>query len=213
MPQHRVGSGGEHSVASSMQAQSSGGEHPAAPLGLEWPPLPQTTASMPRSGGSHPVTSLPQALARLRGDDSEEARRIREAETLVKRGNQIEIRKLCTTDAGWGVSRRVSGKKELTTIANHVLTLSRLLQACMHLHHDTRPGLWHAAFGFGAGFGARAGLGARAGFGASFGFGARARFGARRARIGFGTRRSRPRWFQLDGRPPLKPPRTGNQLY
>ena len=47
----------------------------------------------------------------------------------------------------------------LTTIANHVLTLSRLLQACMHLHHDTRPGLWHAAFGFGAGFGARAGLG------------------------------------------------------
>ena len=119
---------------------------------------------MPRSGGSHPVTSLPQALARLRGDDSEEARRIREAETLVKRGNQIEIRKLCTTDAGWGVSRRVSGKnrpdaelkKELKTIANHVLTLSRLLQACMHLHHGTRPGLWHAAFGFGAGFGARA---------------------------------------------------------
>ncbi len=40
--------------------------------------------------------------------------------------------------------------------ANHVLTLSRLLQACMHLHHDTRPGLWHAAFGFDAGFGARA---------------------------------------------------------
>ena len=26
----------------------------------------------------------------------------------------------------------------------------------MHLHHDTRPGLWHAVFGFGAGFGARA---------------------------------------------------------
>ena len=31
----------------------------------------------------------------------------------------------------------------------------------MHLHHDTRPGLWHAVFGFGAGFGARA----RAGLG------------------------------------------------
>ena len=44
----------------------------------------------------------------------------------------------------------------MTTVANHVLTLSRLLQACMHLHHDTRPGLWHAVFGFGAGFGARA---------------------------------------------------------
>ncbi len=146
-PAELSSSGGQHSA---------GGERPVAPLGLEWPPLPQTTASMPRSGGSHPVTSLPQALARLRGDDSEEARRIREAETLVKRGNQIEIRKLCTTDAGWGVSRWVSGKKELTTIANHVLTLSRLLQACMHLHHDTRPGLWHAAFGFGAGFGARA---------------------------------------------------------
>ncbi len=29
----------------------------------------------------------------------------------------------------------------------------------MHLHHDTRPGLWHVVFGFGAGFGARAGLG------------------------------------------------------
>ncbi len=42
--------------------------------------------------------------------------------------------------------------RQLTTIANHVLTLSRLLQACMHLHHDTRPGLWHAAFGFRAGF-------------------------------------------------------------
>ena len=112
MPQHRVGSGGEHSVASSMQAQSSGGEHPAAPLGLEWPPLPQTTASMPRSGGSHPVTSLPQALARLRGDDSEEARRIREAETLVKTGNKSEIRALCTPDAGWGVSLRVSGQEK-----------------------------------------------------------------------------------------------------
>ena len=110
---------------------------------------------------------------------------------------------------------RFSNLGKLTTIAKHVLTLSRLLQACMHLHHDTRPGLWHAAFGFGAGFGARArgAWRARAGFGASFGFGARARFGARRARIGFGARRSRPRWFQLDGRPPLKPPRTGNQLY
>ncbi len=161
-PAELSSSGGQHSA---------GGEHPVAPLGLECPPLPQTTASMPRSGGSHPVTSLLQVQARLRGDDAEEARRIREAAIVV------------------------------TTIANHVLTLSRLLQACMHLHHDTRPGLWHAAFGFGAGFGA------------SFGFGARARFGARRARIGFGARRSRPRWFQLDGRPPLKPPRTGNQLY
>ena len=116
------------------------GEHPAAPLGLEWPPLPQTTASMPRSGGSHPVTSLPQALARLRGDDSEEARRIREAETLVKRGNQIEIRKLCTTDAGWGVSRRVNGKvkpqaelkKELR---NKLLAAARRHLATVGLHH------------------------------------------------------------------------------
>ncbi len=50
MPQHRVGSGGEHSVASSMQAQSSGGEHPAAPLGLPPPPpLDPSPPPLPRT--------------------------------------------------------------------------------------------------------------------------------------------------------------------
>jgi hypothetical protein len=95
---------------------------------------------MPRSGGSHPVTSLVQALARLRGDDAEEARRIREAETLVKTGNRSEIRKLCTTDAGWGVSLRVNGKvkpqaelkKELR---NKLLAAARRHLATVGLHH------------------------------------------------------------------------------
>ncbi|MDP7119689.1 MAG: hypothetical protein QF395_05135 [Arenicellales bacterium] len=155
MPQHRVGSGGEHSVASSMQAQSSGGEHPAAPLGLEWPPLPQTTASMPRSGGSHPVTSLVQVQARLRGDDAEEARRIREAAIVVDRGNQSEIHKLCTLDAGWGVSRRVSGKdrpdaelkKELRNkvlaAANRHLAVPQLASASSSSGKQASVGLHH----------------------------------------------------------------------
>ena len=73
--------------------------------------LPQAQGQAQESlpGG---LRSLQQALARLRLTNPEEARRIREAETLVKTGNQSEIRALCTPDAGWGVSLRVSGQEK-----------------------------------------------------------------------------------------------------
>ena len=55
------------------------------------------------SGHARSDSTLAHALFRLRTDDSNDARRIREAAAVVRRGTRDQIRKLCVRKAGWDV--------------------------------------------------------------------------------------------------------------
>ena len=80
-----------------------------------------------------PPATLEEALDRLRGDDTEEAVRIRGAAAVVEEGNKSQIEALCTRGGGWNVKLRASSQKKATAVLKTELQSQILVAARRHL--------------------------------------------------------------------------------